>query len=345
MSRDVLHSLADDARKGTIIVGNSANGDRARFDCHAVDDIAAGVTLLNTLGYGELLVKAGTYTPAGVIDIPADHVTITFEEGVIIERPDTAPLFTVGAGRTNVRFIGPAILDGAAKDGSHALIDIDGATYIHINGLLFVDNTNESGVYIVGDNENFTADVLIKDCFFSACKRGVWAYNNGTGETTLRRVRVDHCTFENTTSEGFLCNGIGYSSVHSCYFYGCGVTDSMPAIHIDDYATEEVTSVFVLVRGCWVDTTGASGILVEDSNACTVGDCVVISAASHGVEVKNADNNIVRNIHATNNTTDGVNIDANSDRTIVEGSQLLGNGGTPLVDNGSNTVSGLNVVA
>ncbi len=115
------------------------------------------------------------------------------------------------------------------------------------------------------------------------------------------------------------------------------------------------TSSQNVITGNQCDDNGSGGtyhgIYIFRSSYCTVVGNVCNNNLIDGIHVTgdgtaNADYNTLTANVCTGNGDDGIEIVGGGDanKNIVLGNQLLGNGGTPLVDNGANTVSDHNVV-
>ncbi len=107
------------------------------------------------------------------------------------------------------------------------------------------------------------------------------------------------------------------------------------------------------VSGNTCDSNGLHGIYVYrgDYNTITGNSCNNQDTGDgihiFGDGVRNADYNTMSSNVCTGNADDGIAIEGVGDanKNIVIGNQLLGNGGTPLVDNGTATETGHNITA
>lgn len=338
MSDDVLHSIGNDARKGQIIVGDSAEGDRARFNCHVVDDIAAGVALL--VSGNELLIKRGTYTVSTVITIPVTGIRVVFEDGAIISSDNDNDLFLV-SGKQSVEFVGRGQLDGGNTDV--VLIDIVDSSDIVIDGLDLFD-TIGTGIAITRTAQAVRR-IVINGCRLNNCDIGIHALS--TAGDGVDGLKISNCDISGGDEEGIILDGCTQSSISTTRVENMGTgAGGFDGILIQ---STDITSEEVLLDEVWCNGNGndgdnnGSGVHIVDADRCILVKVSPTQNQDHGIELENADNCTVSSGNSTGNAADGINIDAASDGNIILGNQLTGNAGNSLVDNGTNTDAGHNI--
>lgn len=340
MSEDVLHAIENAVFKGTVIVGNTVAGDRARFNCHVVDDIAAGVALLAILGGNELLIKRGTYNPAAAIDIPGDDVSIIFESGAVVVRPDADNLFEVGAGRANINFTGPGVLDGSSKAGAFDLLNIQDSSSIKIEGLQFNDNPNGYGLFAFATTGNIL-NVLVRDCSFPNCLKGIYIAATvfpAGGESSGHRI--ENCRVSLCGEEGILFEGTSLSVIEKTHVVDC---DGSNILIADISPDTDAFSEDVLLNEVFTTNSDVHGVELHSARRCVLVKVTSNINAGDGIHI-NDDENTVSSSVCRANTGNGIEITANADRSIISGNQLGGNTAANFLDGGTNTISGLNQV-
>lgn len=338
MSDDVLHDIGNDASRSQIIVGDSAEGDRARFNCHVEDDIAAGVALL--VSGNELLIKRGSYTVSSVITIALNGIKVIFEDGAIIVSSSTSDLFLV-SGRQNVEFVGRGALNGNNTDV--VLITVTDCNDIVIDGVEFFD-TIGTGLEI-----NRTASAarrtVVNGCRFNNCDIGIRAFS--TAGDGVDGLKISNCDISGGDEEGIILDGCTQSSISTTRVENMGTgAGGFDGILIQ---STNITSSEVLLSEVWCNGNGndtannGSGVHVKDSNRCILVKVSSTQNQDHGIEFENADNCVVSSCNSTGNSADGVEIGATSDRNIIIGNQLTGNTGAALTDAGTLTDSAHNI--
>jgi hypothetical protein len=377
MSEEVLHYIDNETRIGNIVVGNSVEGDRARFNCHVEDDIQAGINQLNTAGGNALLVKRGTYTITADITFPADGVTVIFEEGVILSSTTTGIIDI--SGRADISLKGHAILDGNGQNLGSGLIDIIDSVDVYIDGLEFID-TQLTGINITRTSADVSR-IVIEDCKFSGCDLGI---NLLSTNSRASQIRIINCTIAGGAGQGILLDGVMDSSITNVHvsstggdalafndtnFTNIGVMvskiwastgdEASDAIHIEGCqycAFEEMyingtaqdgivvaDSLDCSITDCVSTTNTGRGLLASDSNRLMISGCHFTSNGGAGIDFDNVDLSTMTGNNILSNTGNGVDLDSNCDRNIISNNIIVANA-AQIVDAGSNNIKVNNIL-
>lgn len=198
----------------------------------------------------------------------------------------------------------------------------------------------------------------------------VWSEHNGDNGFELSNCdndEVENCHGFSNNSDGIYISlstfmkvsgctgnenvfrGIYLESVSDCIFIApiahlnCTVALTQPGLYIR-------TSNRVVVVGALSDGNGTHGLAIFRSNYCSVTGGQFNNNPADGINIEgdvtaNADYNIVTGVVCTGNGDDGIAVEGGirTNKNIITSNQLLGNTGTPLVDNGTNTEVGHNI--
>jgi parallel beta-helix repeat protein len=346
MSEEVLHYIDNESRTANIIVGDSNEGDRARFNCHVEDDIAAGVALLPA-GGGVLHIKRGSYTPAAAIVIPS-NVTVQGEGRTIVQRPTTLNLFEIASGSSNV-VIKNLELDGNGETTAGNLIDIDRSDDIVIMDCVFLDNTGSGanvadGIHIEGTDPGTSERIKIYRCRFDACRRGIYAESTDASTVTIFNLSIIDCYIEDALEEGIELVLTERSTIENTRVINSGTSGSFAGLRIRGKNSGSRSGSHS-VNAVWVDGASDDGFEIEWTDESVFVKLHALNNDRDGINFNDSDRNTVVDSVCTGNGDDGIDIDAGSDRTLITGCQLTGNTDNAIEDGGTNTNLGHNVIA
>ena len=328
-------------REATIVVAASdsvtPSGD---YVCDGTADeveIQAAITALGASG-GEVVLLDGTFTVAAPITL-ASNVTLSGQgrNTIITTATDNVDIITAtgGAGTELTHIILRDFLVRGFETGNK---NDEGIlwTYVDTSKIINVwcEHNGERGLHLVtcDNNEienvhtfsNFLDGLMLDTCTFNKLINCISNSNTQRGMNILTSADTDIVTptcFGNdlagTTYSGILIQSSDRSTV-------VGARCSTNGLH-----------GLYIFRSDYVTVTGG------EFNSQTTGDGINIT----GDGTDNADYNVITGVACTGNGDDGIAIEGVGDanKNIATNCQLLGNSGTALVDNGTNTQVGHNI--
>jgi len=341
-------TIAEDAICATVIVGNSAMGDIPNITCHVVDDIAAGIALLPATG-GTVHIKRGTYNPAAAIVVPS-YTTIQGEDRVIVNKPGAGlNLFELASGTVFVTIRNLRELNGQGDVNGGNLIDIDRSQDVLIENCRFENNPGNApgvdahGINITGTNPNQSLRITINRCRFDTMGRAIYAESTDAAIITVADIRVFQCEVFSSEKEGIYFLFTERTYITDSQVDGSGTSGAYNGIYLAGKGAGNRTRRHVM-NGARSSTATQHGLEIEFCDESTLAKLNAYNNAGNGFQLTDADRNKFDGGVSTGNTLRGFVIDANSDRNIVLGYQLLGNTVGPGQDNGTNTDAAHNII-
>jgi hypothetical protein len=339
-SEDVLDYIDNETRTANIIVGNSAAGDRARFNCHVEDDIQAGINLLPTTG-GVLHVKRGDYTVSAALTFPGPNFTIQGEADTVILKGGNNVLIDI-TDEDDITIKGISF-DGEAEAGGNPIINIANAERIKILDCKFFDNGDGECILITGTLATGPVeDVWIERCdFLGPMDQAIEAVTPGTEVAVrVKGIYVLDCVIDTTTAEGILFDWVEQCSIRNTMVRDAG-TEGI-SITGDSGGKE---SKNIIVDGCWVDSPGDDCVEINLTDDSVFTGIIMTGLAAEGLRLTDSDNNMVSNCSVKGGAGIAVNVtNAGCTDNIITSNHLSGNGATSLADSGTDTITGLNQI-
>ncbi len=350
MSEDVLRDIDNDARNATIVVGNTVNGDRARFNCHLVDDIQAGIDLLPASG-GKLLIKRGQYNPAAALNAIPNNSIIEGEDNVQINKPVGLNIFEIDSGENNITIKNILVLNGGGDLTGGHLIQIDRGSDIKIIDCGFFNNPGENavvegdGIHIEGFAPDTSEGVVIVRCFFDTCGRGIYAESTDPDTVTVSDVSIIDCELIDTLREAIYLLLTERCTIENTRVLTAGFDGTFDGILIQGRDTDNRSSGHRL-NSVWIFDATGNGIALEWVDRSSLTQIHAETSTLDGVFLVDCDNNVVSASVSYSNTLWGINVsnDGSGDN-IITSNQLPNNGSGGLQDVGTGTESGHNIIA
>lgn len=317
----------------TIVVAaaDSLNPGQANYVCDGTNDhveIQAALDALPASG-GEVLLLEGTYYVESSITLNSYQILRGQGKGTILTTTTADLDIVTASSKVNITIADLCIdgdAGGVANDHGIYFYEVDYSTIYNV----YSRDNGEDGI-----NFRFSEYNRIIACDCQGNRYGIVLadyshYNTVIGNTTQGNT------------EGILVYNCGHNTIAN------NVSRGNSDRGIDVYESAGYNTV----TGNICEGNGDYGILIfrTDYNAVVGNSCN--SNTGDGISVEgdattNADYNTVTANICSGNGGDGISVEGGVDanKNIVLGNQLLGNTGNPLVDNGTNTDTGHNIVA
>lgn len=299
-----------------------------------------GMTILDSVGAGRhIFLHPGTYTLTATLAITVSNLTIqgAGRQTIITTATDNLDIITCTGGSgtelTNIilrDFLVRGFETGNKNDEGILWTYVDTSKIINVwmehNGerglhLLTCDNNEIENVHTFS---NFLDGLMLDTCTFNKLINCISNSNTQRGMNILTSVDTDIVTPTcfNNDSGGSTYSGILIQSSDRSTVVGARCsTNGLHGLYI--------------FRSDYVTVTGG------EFNSQNTGDGINIT----GDGTDNADYNTITGAACTSNGDDGIAVEGGGDanKNTVTSCQLLGNSGTALVDNGTNTQVGHNI--
>lgn len=357
-------------RKGaaTFVVALDGSGD--------FTDIQEAIDALPSSG-GSIFIKEGTYLIYNNIEIRKDNIKIEGTGfGTVLKFADYRPeghrtLFDIGDGTNALKNI---IIENLLIDGND--INQSGIIYYLIR-LRKTSNSRIARIKMINcqqgtthpfyiednSNDNLLTEINIDDytkptitgsernIVSNNIFKGGIAISNLSNLTTINSNKLGDVIFISNSNYVIVSNNsLEFTDSHgielsSCNY--CSVSGNVMETPGGIYLTNSTKNV--IIGNTNINCPESSIKLNASDNNIIKGNSIYNSNTdifdNAGIEIINSDKNaIIGNIVDTTKG-DGINIDLNSDRNIIDGCIILNATGTNLANNGTNTKLGDNITA
>lgn len=365
---DKLYSGGSEVvRAATLVIAASdstATGiAQSDYQCNGINDhleIQTAIDALPATG-GEVFLLDGTYNIEANLDLDSYQTLRGCGRNTILTTTSAGTDIIYITGSSSNEKIGILItdlcIDGTAGGASVSLaIYIEYMDYSKISNI-WIENCDYAMWLIQCDN-NITSDNFLSGigsiCIYMEVNSGnIISRNNCQGDgfginlTSCPNSIISRNVLQGLGKEGIWIQSCANSIISGNILRGNGTGATKYSGIYMSYSDESV------VVGNQCKENGLHGIEIFRSSYCTVvGNVCNNQETGDGISVTgdattNSDYNSITGNVCTGNADDGIAIEGVGDanKNIVLGNQLLGNTGTPLVDNGTATVSEHNITA